>query len=177
MKRSLTLSVVVALVFATIASAAVKEGDTEISFSGTWTQTNMTNEAGGGSADSTLAVFSLGKFVTNELELSVTSLGMWSSSSGGNDSSTYGIGGSAKYHFMTQSTAVPYIGLQGLYATNRANGDTSDGIVWGPLAGFKFFVSESTSLFIEYQYQIYGGDIGNSIEDGHAILAGISFKW
>jgi len=45
------------------------------------------------------------------------------------------------------------------------------------LAGIKFYMNESTSLFVEYQYQLFGGDVGDEIDNITAIMAGISWKF
>ena len=45
------------------------------------------------------------------------------------------------------------------------------------LAGIKFFMNEPTSLFVEYQYQLFGGDVGDEIDNITAIMAGISWKF
>jgi hypothetical protein len=172
MKRLLVLALIVVLVSVATTRAAVKEGDNELSLSGSWTALNNSDKGGGGSTDSTLAQVAFGHFFTNELEISIAGLGMWQSGS-----SDYGIGLNAKYHFMTESTVVPYVGAQGLYDYQKGGGDSQDGIMWGPLAGIKFFVSETTSVFVEYQYLLFGGDVGKYLDDGHRVIGGIAFKF
>ena len=93
------------------------------------------------------------------------------------ETESYDLGGTVKYHFMTESTTVPYVG--GQIAVSLMSSDDYDetGMMYGPLVGAKFFMNESTSLFIEYQYRIYGGDVGDIFEDGHALIGGISWKF
>ncbi|MCJ7673556.1 MAG: hypothetical protein MUO33_00205 [Sedimentisphaerales bacterium] len=48
--------------------------------------------------------------------------------------------------------------------------------MYGPLAGVRYFVSRSVSIFFEYQYQIYDGGINDIVEDAHSIFVGILFR-
>ena len=175
MRRMLMLTVVLALILIGTTNAAVKEGDTEVSLYGSFQNLNI---EGGGSVDTTEIAGSLGYFVTDELELSV--VGAWMDiSSDVLDMTSWGLGGNAKYHFMTDSTTVPYVGGQILF--EHADGSifgisgSADGYLYGPLVGAKFFMNESASLFVEYQYQLYGGDIGDALDDGHAVMFGIAY--
>jgi hypothetical protein len=38
-------------------------------------------------------------------------------------------------------------------------------------------IAELASLFVEYQYQLFGGDVGDEIDNITAIMAGISWKF
>jgi len=167
MRRLLILTLLLAFVFAGTANAAVKEGDTEISLYGSYTGTDYED---GSSSDSTVLALGVGRFFTDELELGGTVLGAWAE-----DIDLYALGGTLKYHFLTDRTTVPYFGGQLSYSLYEAAGTDVDGLLYGPLAGMKFFVSENTSLFVEYQYQIYGGDIGDFLESSHALMFGISW--
>ena len=153
MKRILMLTVVVALVLIGTTNAAVKEGDTEVALYGNWQKLNA---EGGGSLDITTIAGSLGYFVTDELELSLVG-NWWELSADGDDVTMWGIGGNAKYHFMTDSTTVPYVGGQFLYEDVDLFGGSADGYLYGPLAGVKFFMNDSTNLFVEYSIRFLEG--------------------
>ena len=178
MKRMLMLTVVVALILIGTTNAAVEKGDTEVSIYGSW---QKLNDEGGDSLDITTIAGGLGYFVTDELQLSL--VGNWSEMSvDGLDLTLWGLGGNAKYHFMTDSTTVPYVGGQFLYEKLEAStsggwsgGGSVDGYLYGPLLGAKFFMNDSTSLFVEYQYQMYGGDLDDGLDDGHAVMFGIAY--
>lgn len=49
-------------------------------------------------------------------------------------------------------------------------------MMYGPLAGIKYFVSRLVSIFFEYQYQIYDGDVHDIVDNTHSIFVGIIFK-
>ena len=178
MKRMLMLTVVVALILIGTTNAAVEKGDTEVSIYGSW---QKLNDEGGDSLDITTIAGGLGYFVTDELELSLVG-NWWELSAGGADLTMWGLGGNAKYHFTTDSTTVPYVGGQFLYEKLEAEGSSVvggggsvDGYLYGPLFGAKFFMNDSTSLFVEYQYQMYGGDLDDGLDDGHAVMFGIAY--
>lgn len=166
MRRFLILILILTFTWAGTVCASAKKGDTELSIYGTYMHQNYKCED---SEDNTMVAASVGHFLSDEIEIGVTGMGSWSS-----DISLYAIGGNAKYFFLTQSTTVPYVGGQLLYATYE-NGEDYDGLMYGPLGGLKFYVSEKTSLFLEYQYQLYSGDAGDYIDDAHMVLLGISF--
>ncbi len=177
-KLLLFVAFVVALTLAGTTNAGVKQGDKELDIYGSY---NTFNAVGGGSLDTTTVAGTLGYFVSDELEIGL--VGSWSDLSvDGLGLTMWGIGGNLKYHFGTQNTVVPYAGGQFLYEKLEAEasgswsgGGSVDGYLYGPLAGLKFFTSDRTFLFLEYQYQLYGGDIGDGIDDGHGVYVGISF--
>ena len=179
------ISVILVFVLVGIADAGVKQGDVEISVATAWQRLHY--EPGMvvfSHQDNTVAALGLGYFFTNELEVGLSASGMRSSIDGmvPLTVSAYNIGANLKYHFLTEGTIVPYAGMQACYSfaelsVGLGGESTVDGIMWGPLGGIKFFVSESTSIFVEYQYQLFGGNIGTAFEDGHEILVGLSFAF
>lgn len=176
MKRLLLLTVVLAIVFAATASAAVKQGDTELSIFGTF----VDNEYNGGSSDETLVgALSIGHFFTDELELGLALMGMWGESTTAagatTDSTLYAFLGNLKYHFMTESSTVPYVGYQYGFSEYETGTTSYDGEQYGPLVGIKFFMNENTTLFLEYQYLEYGGDVGDYIDETNLLMVGVSF--
>jgi hypothetical protein len=117
------------------------------------------------------------------------------------DTTIYGIGGRFRWHFAPAGRLVPYIGAQVFWASadvdisGRAavvsdegevvpgldvtisESDSASGILWGPVAGLRWQVSERDDLLVEYQYHLWGGDIGDILEDGHAVFIGISHQF
>ena len=182
MKRLLFLTLVLAFVFAGTANAAVKQGDKEISIFGSYRIDNF--DLIDGEMETILFGGSLGFFISDQLELSLIGNWNWMETTVAGVSAEvegFDLGGNAKYHFMTDSTTVPYAGYQIAYSNYEAAAYGAsaglDGVMHGPLVGAKFFMNESTSLFIEYQYKLYDGDVGDLWDDGHAIVGGISFKF
>jgi len=115
------------------------------------------------------------------------------------DLTMYGAGGRAKWHFNPTGQWVPFIGIQASWATadidvsgNSAiviNGvtapdseaqisgsDSASGILWGPILGFRLQLGERDELVLEYQYRLWAGSIGDTLDDGHAIAIGISHR-
>jgi len=168
MKKTLLLTVVFCLVIAANTTAAVRQGEREFSIFANYIGFNFANN---GTEDALGAGLSVGKFLSDQLQLGLQGITAWS-----NDVDLYAAGLTAKYHFMTESKIVPYLGGQVNYAY-ADDDENNDGAMWGPMAGIKFFTDECTSLFVEYQFQMYDGGLGSSIDNAHAILLGISRKF
>jgi hypothetical protein len=166
MKRFLAILLVIAFVLAGTTNAAVKQGDSEFSIFGLYGNTKYED---GDSADSATLLLGIGHFYTNEIELGASLIGGWTE-----DRDVFSIGGNAKYHFMTENTTVPYVGGQLNYAQESNSGST-DGMIWGPLVGVKFFVNEKTAVGLEYQYRIYEGDYSDYVKNEQGVFLGISF--
>ncbi len=100
----------------------------------------------------------------------------------------WGIGGRARYHFNPAGKWVWYAGAQVFWvsadvdatattippelAPSTSASDSANGILWGPVVGLRAELGERNDLFVEYQYHLWAGDIGDAIEDGHAIFVG-----
>jgi opacity protein-like surface antigen len=169
------------LVLAGTASAAVKQGDKELSFSGAYADLAASSDSGLGSVKVNLLSGSLGYFVSDEVELSAKGTGAWLKVSD-EKLNLYGVGGDIKYHFQPSNSTVPYVGAQWNYLHGTASFtevlDTkANGAMYGPLAGVKFFVTDSTILFVEYQYDIFTRDVKDAINHANIVCAGISFKF
>ena len=173
MKRWLILMSVGCLAFAGVANAAVQMGDTEVDLLGGWTSQNMTDEQGGGSFDAWLISGAVGYFVTDNIQ--VQGAGMWASIDPGSGSSidVYGIGGRVKYHFMPTNQLVPYAGVQAMWASVDPGNGSVDGIMYGPVIGARYELNDTNDFYAEYQYQLWSGDAGDYLDDGHMIVFGI----
>ena len=182
MKRLLILLSVATLVGAGAASGAVQKGDTELDFLGGFTTQNATD--GGPDIDSWFLSGGVGYFLTDNIQVAGVAMGAWTEVTMGGasiDIDIYGIGGKAKYHFMPTNQWVPYVGVQALWAAVDldAAGD-ADGMLWGPLAGLRYELNAYNDFFVEYQYQLWEGDIadapvdgGAGLDDGHTVFVGI----
>jgi hypothetical protein len=173
MKRWLILLSVGVLAFAGAANASVQKGDTTLELLGGW-MTQNSAVAGGNDLDVWFLTGAVGYFITDTIQ--VSGVGLWSNvdMGTGNDVDIWGIGGRAKYHFMPTNQYVPYIGGQILWASADAGGGNDvDGMLWGPLVGLRYELNAMNDFFVEYQYHIWGGDIDNTLDDGHGVFIGI----
>jgi len=154
-------------------NADIRRGTSELAIFGNLSTVNFEDGAAG-DADSdefgALAV-GLGYFHTREIEFGLHGIGNWSK-----DLDLYNLGGSVKYHFTPDLTGIPYVGAQLNYSYYRSYWGNENGVMYGPVAGMRYFVSRSVSIFFEYQYQIYDGNVGDVIEDAHALFLGMMFK-
>jgi len=168
MKRNLVLTLVVILAMVITANAAVKEGEREISIFGNYI--NLVAEDDG-TEDNLGVGLSIAQFLSDEVQIGLQGMGSWSS-----DVDYYTVGPTLKYHFMPANDTIPYLGGQIGYA-NASNTDNVDGWTYGPLGGIKFCVNENASIFIEYQYHLYGGDLDDALSHSNAVLLGMSCKF
>ncbi len=188
MKRWLILLSVGCLAFAGVASASVQKGDTELDALLGWTTQNF---EGSGGIDAWWLAGSVGYFVTDNIQ--IAACGMWASLDVEvADVDVYGLGAKAKYHFMPTNQWVPYVGGQVMWASADLNigdlgdffddeelGDLddlsgdADGVLWGPVVGARYELNANNDFYVEYQYQLWSGDIGDLLKDGHMVVLGI----
>ncbi len=184
MTRSLVWVTVASMVFAGVAGASVKQGDTELDLLGGFTTQNGATSAP--DFDAWFVTGALGYFLTDNLQVQGAAVAALTStdfpSGGGSlDVDVWGIGGRVKWHFMPTNQWVPYFGAQLLWVTADIDvspgtspiDGTSDGTLWGPLVGLRYELNENNDFFAEYEYQIWDGDIDAVLDDGHTILLGI----
>jgi outer membrane protein W len=197
MKRWLVLSSVICLAVMGTALGSVQMGNTELKASGSLFSENA-GKQGGLNFDSWMVTGGLGYFLTDNVE--VAGVGLFKESTERwnaagtttrmlkRDSNLYAFGGQLKYHFMPENQLVPYIGGQALWAdakvSERYNSAPSlnwtrdkQGILWGPLAGLRYELNEQNDVFIEYQYHIWAANIRDIVEDGHAVMLGLTHKF
>jgi len=113
------------------------------------------------------------------------------------DITIYGVGANVKMHFAPASRWVLYLGGQvkwvsaevdttGNYAAETGPGtgvfgpelpfsETTDldGVLYGPLGGVRVELNEYNDLFVEGQYHLWGGDIGDLLDNGFGVFVGI----
>lgn len=169
MRRLLTAILLVAFPLIGSADAAIRRGITELAIFGNLTSINLEND---GSEDLVTLALGSGYFHSDEVEVGAQAI-----ASESEDLDLYSLGGNVKYHFTPQLTTIPYVGGQLNYSLCELRGRDEDGFMYGPVMGVRYFVSESTSIFFEYQYQIYDGSIDDIVDDAHSLFIGILFKF
>jgi len=179
MKRGLVVLSVVGLAFASVATASVQQGDTELDFLGGFLTQN--GEDGAADLDALFVSAALGYFFTDNIQGSVVGMGAWTEVAN-QDTDVYGIGVRGKYHFMPTNQWVPYVGGQFFWVTVDIDVDAGDafdfsedmeGMMWGPLAGLRFELNAYNDFYVEYQYQRWDGDAGEVLDEGHTLFVGL----
>jgi hypothetical protein len=189
MKRWLILFMVGCLALAGAANAAVQQGDTELDAMGAWMTQNGSGDSDlSADFDAFFLMARVGYFVTDNVQVAGVGMGAWTSttvevsgSSADIDVDIYGLGVSAKYHFMPTNQWVPYVGGQLLWTNldldasdiSSSADDSADGMMWGPVAGLRYELNAYNDFFVEYQYHIWSGDAGDVLDDGHALFVGL----
>jgi len=173
MKRTMILLSMAALLLAGTVSAAVKQGDMEVDALAGYTQVSA---EGGGDVDALFLTGRVGYFVTNNVQVAGVGMGAWIDA-GGTDVSLYAIGASGKFCFTPDKQWVPYVGGQILWGTADLGGATTDGMIYGPLGGVRFECTPTTDLFIEGQYNFFGGDLGDSLDNMILVMVGFVHQW
>ncbi len=173
MKRGLMLLSVLSLLFASTAGASVQQGDTELEFLGGWVMEN--GQEGLGDVDVLFVSGAVGYFLTDNLQVAAAASGTWIDLGGGaSDIDLYAIGARAKWHFMPTNQWVPYLGVQVFWTDADLDGGDIDSILWGPLGGLRYELNAYNDFFVEAQWHIWDGDIGDFVfDDGFAIFVGI----
>ncbi len=97
---------------------------------------------------------------------------------GQNSRGTYSLLADIKYHFVNESIWVPYLGLQAgavvsLYKDVHGKQKQPSSIGGGALAGIEAFVTESTSIFAEYNFLAFprGSPQGHGNANGDDYMA------
>jgi opacity protein-like surface antigen len=198
MKRWLVLSSVACLALAGTVMADVRMGDTDLTLAGSWTNLNA-GTRGGLDWDSWMLNGSLGYFITDNIEVGGVVLFQqaeekWNNLGGESrmlerKTHMYAGGAEVKYCFTPENQLVPYIGAQILWVdlkvdehyTSGVNNAQwpreKQGILWGPLAGLRYSLNEQNDVFVEYQYQVFGSNIRDYLDDGNVIMVGLSHKF
>ena len=168
MKRILLVLAVVSLVFTGVVSASVQQGETELDLAGSFQSQNLSDEAGGGTDNFFTVMTRLGYFITDNIRVGGTASGTWTE---GPD--TYSLGAFAAYNFMPSNQLVPYVGGQIGYTWLTGDDEDSNGFMYGPLVGVRYELNPTNDLFVEYQFQLFSGDLGDNLDNVHAVFFGI----
>jgi hypothetical protein len=182
MKRSLVVLSLVSLVFAGVASAEVKKGDVMLDFLGGWTQQTISDDVGGGDISVYFAAVRPGIALTDNIR--VAGVGAVVHVTNGTDMTVWALGVSGEYVFMPANTLNPYVGVEVAWASADTGGliadggdDSVDGWLVAPRAGILYTLNRANNLFAEFQYQFWGGDIGDALDHGMMLLVGIEHKF
>ncbi len=227
MRNNLMLLAAMVLALSGVTSAAVHKGEVELEFLGGVAiessaegsdQDAILSGQTGADFDSWFLSGGISWFRTDNLQLGVSGFGSWMSGSEtvsvmpdtdfpevlnvydvDVDLMVYGVGGKARWHFGADKPLVPYIGIQGNWATADidvdgeasitvdgevdpdsvvalSESDSASGILWGPILGLRLEIGETDELLIEYQYHMWTGDLGDILDNGHAIAIGLSHR-
>ncbi len=228
MRNNLMLLMTMALALAGVTNAAVHKGEVELEFLGGIAMESSSEGSDqdailsgetGADLDAWFLTGGISWFRTDNLQLGVSGFGSWMNGSEtasivpdpedfpevanvydvNIDLMVYGIGGKAKWHFGTDKPLIPYIGIQGNWATADidvdgeaaitvdgevdpdsvtaiSESDSASGILWGPIIGLRIELGETDELLIEYQYHLWAGSISDVLDNGHAIAIGLSHR-
>ena len=167
--KKLALVLLICSVSAAAANAAIPPNAKEFSIFGIYSHTPV---KGLGSSDAGGVGIGVSQFMNNEVSVGLQGWTNW-----GNDGDMADVGVNAKYHFCPMEAVTPYVGgqLNYAYATSTAWSNHLDGAMYGPLAGLRFDVADKTSLFVEYQWQLYSGEIRQMATESSAIFMGITY--
>lgn len=228
MRNNLILLTTIVLALAGVSHAATHKGEVELEFLGGIalesssegsTQDDIQAGQIGADFDSWFVSGGISWFRTDNLQLGIAGFGNWMSGSEkvcitpdpldfpevvdvydyDVDVTVYGVGGRAKWCFGTDKPLVPFIGIQGSWATadidvsgqayqeisgvvddtslvDVSESDSASGIMWGPILGIRLEVGEKDEILVEYQYQMWTGDLGDILDSGHAIAIGLAHR-
>lgn len=163
--------------FAGSGEGKFNSGDKEVSIMGSHSATDL-------NVGSDLRLTSLsgayGWFLSDVAEMAIKG-SVFSASVGAADLSLYGVGADMKYHYPMQGF-IPYFGAQFLFIGScieyGAYESNVTGSLYGPLAGIKYFLSDTTIFTIEYQYQLLNGDeIELVLDEISQLSVGLSVKF
>jgi outer membrane protein W len=179
MKRGLMVLSVLSLLVGGVATASVQKGDTELDALGGFLFENGENEAP--DFDIYFLSGSFGYFLTDNVRVGAaaawTHLGINPPVGSNIDVDIWALGGNVKYHFMPTNQWVPYIGAQVFYASADLEDVNADGFLWGPVAGLRYELNANNDFFVEYQYQLWTGDLGDVLNNGNAFFLGIAHQF
>lgn len=167
--KKIVLSVIVAASLALMASDAfsaqiIKQGTSKVAVSAAADFTQIERDV---KADVYVLALAgeYGYFVTDNIELAVRTMLAWT------QLRAHGVAGRTtatmaildfvpKWHFATDGKIVPYIGpqLAYIYATFKTSGlssGTTNTVGYGGVLGADVFLSDQTSLFVEYNLFIF----------------------
>ena len=181
MKRSLVVLSLVSLVFAGVVSAEVKKGDVILDAYAGWTQQNLSDEAAvmTGGEDSVSLFFGAlrpGYALTDNIRVAGLA-GLARADVLGVSATVWTLGASGEYVFMPANTLNPYVGAMFAYAGVNSDATDGNGYLFAPRVGALYTLNTANNLFGEFQYQIWGGDVGDVLDAGYMLLFGIEHKF
>jgi hypothetical protein len=176
MKRSLVVLSLVSLVFAGVVSAEVKKGDVILDAYAGWTQQNMSDDMGGGDISVFFGAIRPGYALTDNIRVAGVA-GLASADVLGMNATVWTLGASGEYVFMPANTLNPYVGAMFAYAGVNSDAADGNGYLFAPRVGALYTLNTANNLFGEFQYQIWGGDVGDVLDAGYMLLFGLEHKF
>lgn len=169
MKRSILVVGTIALFMTGMVMGAVNKGDVEMD--GLAGGTSISGETGTPDTDVLFIAARAGYFVTENIQ--VGGVGTWMSIDNSVDTDIYGLGVFGKFHFMPDKQWVPYAGAQFMWGSADMGDTSTDGYIYGPLVGVRYELTPTTDLFIEGQYNLFGGDFDDAFKDMWMVMVGL----
>jgi len=146
MRKYFVVVIVAALATFVHAQPSIQEGTRELSLSGGWDPDTA--------AGATIALdVGYGVFVRDLIEV-----GSLLSYASDDNTTLWGLGGFAEYHFDMATMTVPYVGFRLAYVDY----DVDTTFQYGPRAGVKHFIADNVAIDIALQYTMAGEDIFNN---------------
>ncbi|MBW1763754.1 MAG: porin family protein [Deltaproteobacteria bacterium] len=112
---------------------------------------------GGGSVDVNTLLVTGGQFIKEDVQVGGALMYM-TADGGGSSADAQMIDAYVKKYFleaMKSEVTIPYVGAQAGMIFYDAGGDDDTEFSFGAMAGIKHFLSEQTSVNLEYNYRIY----------------------
>lgn len=169
MNRSVLFVGAIAVIMTGMVMGAVNKGDIEADGLAGWT--TISGEGSSADTDILFIAARAGYFLTENIQ--VGGVGTWMSIDNDADTDIYGLGAFGKFHFMPDKQWVPYAGGQFMWASADMGGSDMDGYMYGPLVGVRYELTPTTDLFVEGQYNLFGGDLDDTFEDMWMVMVGL----
>lgn len=159
----------------TLASAAVQQGDTTLTFDVGYNYMEL-SDADVNVWDLTGRV-AIGRFLTNNFQLEGILNGMTGELDFGDGTEDFSAGAvliRPNFHFLTESTTVPYVGAAVGFCYYDIAGEDETNFMWGAQAGLKQFIRDN--VFIQMEASYLRTEIMDEDLDNFRIMAGLGFK-
>lgn len=158
------------------ASAETKAGDLDLSIAGSFS--NISVDDSNTSSNSLTLATKIGYFFAPAHELSLAAFGGLVFANGQDNAGFYAVAARYDYHFNTQGTVIPYLGPQVGFLGVEAGGTSATGVLYGGQAGIKFFMTERTTFFVEYNFiraELSSNGNATTGVNQNTVLVGISY--
>jgi opacity protein-like surface antigen len=178
--KNLLTTIAISLSCACVVQAQIQEGTREFNVMGSLSKMDVEDSE----MTMIMAVGTFNKFVADNMSMGVSFMGTWQEMTTESDDYYYEdddsssestmlfIMGRGDYYFPGESEIVPYVGGRLGLVSVDTGGDSESGLIYGPHAGIKRFLNESTSVNFELQYSKY--EIADADVDQLNFLIGIS---
>lgn len=178
MKKALLVAMTLSLLAVTQNSmAGTKGGDVELGLNAQLRHISYSDDDSDSDINMLMLGIKAGYFFTDNISLGLSFMGV-SMSSDDDDTGALFFEVEPNYHFMTDSTLVPYVGMHAglIYATS---GDDSETVPsYGAQAGIKNFFSENVALDVQLRWTHYSLEFGDDDEasiDDYGIIVGLNW--